>query len=184
MFGSAAKLQDKAGESMSETEAQSAAVDPAALPQAAPSAEANKRSQYYYWHGHEQERAKLGDVAPKTTPTLVKSEKVEASPLLHEVSLTKYSWCNNKSSVSVYVDFDGVSADNCRVEFGAKKLKVTVHPASTATAHVLLLHLAKEINNEGSSFRFKPNQVVLKLVKKDEDTWYDLVDNKALTEDD
>jgi hypothetical protein len=156
----------------------------------APSVEASagvddskKKSQYYYWHGHEKDRAKHGDVAPKTTPALVKSEVVEASPLLHQVALTKYSWCNNTSSVSVYVDFEGVSADNTQVEFSAKKLKVQVHPVSTGTAHVLLLNLAKEINNETSSFRFKPNQLVVKLVKKDEGTWHDLVDDKAAAND-
>lgn len=156
-------------------------VDPAG---AAPTEEQKKRSQYYYWHGHEKERAKSGDVAPKTTPTLVKSEAVEASPLLSQVAITKYSWCNNTSSVSVYVDFEGVASDNTSVDFSAKKLKLQVHPANTGTAHVLSLNLAKEINHEGSSFRFKPNQLILKLVKKDEGTWHDLVDDKAAVDDD
>ncbi|CUI14225.1 Hypothetical protein, putative [Bodo saltans] len=145
--------------------------------------DSKKKSQYYYWHSHEKERAKLGDVAPKTSPALVKSEAVEASPLLHQVALTKYSWCNNTNSVSVYVDFDGLSADNTKVEFSTKKLKVQVHPVSTGTAHVLQLNLAKEINHETSSFRFKPNQLVVKLVKKDDGTWHDLVDDKAASND-
>lgn len=159
------------------------AVDTAA-PQSAGSGSTEKKpSQYYYWHGHEKERAKVGDVAPKASPVLVKSEKVEESPLLLTTALSKYSWCNNKTSVSVYVDFDGISEDNCKVEFHEKKLKVSIHPAGTGTVHILALHLAKEIDDAASSYRLKPNQLVMKLQKKDEATWYDLVDTKASPED-
>lgn len=143
-----------------------------------------KPSQYYYWHGHEKERAKLGDVAPKPVPVLVGSGDPEHSHVLKSVPITKYSWCNNTSSVSVYVDFEGVNNDNVRVEFFPKKLRVEVQLSESSVSNVLVLHLAKEIDAEKSSFRLKPNQIVIKAVKTDDTTWYDLTDNKAHTEDD
>ncbi len=152
-----------------------------------------KDNSYYYWHGHEKDRAKVGDVAPKTSPMLVKREdtpsEYERSPLLAARPITKYSWCNNTKSVSVYIDFDGVHElpqDNIRVEFEAKKLYVQIKgPKDVSAMNVLLLRLSKEIAPEKSSFRFKPNQIVIKLDKGDSDaTWYDLVDNKAAPEDD
>lgn len=142
-----------------------------------------KPSQYYYWHGHEKERAKLGDVAPKTTPALVGTAAADHSPLLKQMSITKYSWCDNKSSVSVYVDFDGATSENTVVELHKKKLRVTVRPSESSPNYVLLLFLAKEVDDSASSFRFKPNQVVIKLAKTDEVTWYDLIDSKASLED-
>ena len=149
-----------------------------------------KDNSYYYWHGHEKERAKVGDVAPKTSPLLVKSEALapehHRSPLLATRSITKYSWCNNTKSVSVYVDLDGVHElpqENVKVDFDVKKLSVHVK-GTDGVSSVLLLRLAKDIAAEKSSFRFKPNQIVIKLDKGDSDaTWYDLVDNKATTED-
>ncbi len=150
-----------------------------------------KGNSYYYWHGHEKDRALVGDVAPKTSPMLVKTDDVpseyERSPLLASRSITKYSWCNNNKSVSVYIDFDGcqdLPAANIQVHFEPHKLLVQVRGATEgAPLNVLMLRLSKEIAPEKSSFRLKVNQIVIKLDKGDSDaTWFDLVDNKAAPE--
>ena len=141
---------------------------------------------YYYWHSHEKERAKVGDVAPKITPTLVKSElAIGFDAAVRRQPIAKYSWCNNKSSVSVHFDFDGLgllaaaSPDNVSVTFGEKSLKVVIRDYSSGEHHVAL-PLTKEIDPAASSFRIKPDQLVVKLSKKDlESTWYDLVDTKG-----
>lgn len=157
---------------------------------APPVIEKPKPNSYYYWHGHEKERAVLGDVAPKTSPQLVKSEAVaECSPILKVSPITKYAWCNNTSSVSVYVDReDGVqtelTAEMIRFEVTAKRLKLAIHPTSTATQYGLVLHLAKEVNPDKSTWRIKEGkQVVIKLVKANDETWYDLTDNKVHNDD-
>ncbi len=166
--------------------------DAAPLAQSTTSSGKKKDNSYYYWHGHEKDRAKVGDVAPKTSPMLVKTEdgpsEYARSPLLASRPITKYSWCNNAKSVSVYVDFDGcheLPADNINVVFETTKLLVQIKGAAEGgPLNVLLLRLSKEIAPEKSSFRLKPNQIVIKLDKGDSDaTWYDLVDNKPAPED-
>jgi hypothetical protein len=147
-----------------------------------------QRSQYYYWHGHEKDRAAVGDVAPKTTPMLVSSSPLTADmqprvPFM--TAIEKYSWCNNTKTVSVYVDFDGVEqlpSENVQVDFTKKTLAVKLN--KDGKGYELKLKLSKEITPESSSFRMKPNQIVIKLQKADEaSTWFDLVDSKSTFED-
>lgn len=156
-------------------------ADPADTTPAPISTPPPKTNSYYYWHGHEKERAKLGDVAPKTSPMLVKSEaftEAQVSPLLKVKTISKYSWCNNTKSVSVYVDVEGVESlpqDCIKVEFDKKRLSVEVKAGGGALQQ-LILPLSKEISPATSSFRLKPNQIVIKLDKAGvEETWFDLV---------
>lgn len=167
-------------------------TEEAAKPQVELAPLQKQNPKYYYWHSHEKERAAVGDVAPKATPQLLKSEVAPAgepgtpagSPILLAVPITKYSWCNNEKSVSVYVDFDGVEerskADGAvTIEFTKRHLNVSI-AAADGKQHKLTLRLSKEIDAAGSSYRFKPNQIVVKLLKPEgkTDTWFDLVDNK------
>lgn len=141
---------------------------------------------YYYWHGHEKERAKVGDVAPKTAPMLVKSEgsAEPASPFCRPID--KYSWCNNTASVSVYVDIEGVDTlpeGAVQISFKEQSFRLTITNAA-GVPHLLHLHLAKKIVAEKSSIRLKPNQIVMKLVKANhEETWFDLVSGAAAHSD-
>jgi len=148
-----------------------------------------KKESYYYWHGHEKERARVGDVAPKQSPMLVKSESFQPevhSPILPK-PITAYSWCNNTKSVSVYVDFSGVEQlppEHISVVFEAKDVRITIRSVEATVPSALHLRLAKAIDPSRSQFRTKQGQLVLKLDKGGaEDTWYDLTDNKPRTDD-
>jgi hypothetical protein len=145
---------------------------------------AHGTNSYYYWHGHEKERAKVGDVAPKPSPVLVKTEAAVASPLLSAVNISKYSWADGKSVVSVYIDFDDISEEQLQVQFTERQLRVAIRPPHTAVVHSLFLRLAEGIVPEKSTYRLKRNQVVIKLSKAEEATWYDLVDSKGAAEAD
>jgi hypothetical protein len=132
---------------------------------------------YYYWHGHEKERKELGDVAPMPTHVpLATTDLAVTSPVEQTFSeLHKYSWCNNTKTVSVYVELPEPNASNTTVVFEAATLSVQFRP-SPSEVKQLKISLAKEVNPEGCSFRFKPDQVVIKLAKaKDDETWWDLV---------
>lgn len=154
-------------------------ADSAAVSAPAPSAGTEQapkpKNGYYYWHGHEKERKELGDVAPMPTHVALASEVAVASPTETVSEIHKYSWCNNAKSVSVYVEVDGVAEDNVEVQFEEAQLTVCVRDSATAVRQ-LKLALSKTIDAEKSSFRLKPNQVVVKLMKgKDDETWFDLV---------
>eukprot|EP00672_Neobodo_designis_P028714 CAMPEP_0174828422 /NCGR_PEP_ID=MMETSP1114-20130205/1318_1 /TAXON_ID=312471 /ORGANISM="Neobodo designis, Strain CCAP 1951/1" /LENGTH=160 /DNA_ID=CAMNT_0016062135 /DNA_START=32 /DNA_END=514 /DNA_ORIENTATION=- len=156
--------------------ADAAVAEPPAAPAAAqPAAAPKAKNGYYYWHGHEKERKELGDVAPMPTHVALASETVAEAPREVVSELHKYSWCNNTKTVSVYVDVDGVDESNVAVDFQADTLTVRVRQSELAVRQ-LKLPLSKEINPEKCSFRLKPNQVVVKLAKgNEEDTWFDLV---------
>ena len=156
---------------------------------ATPGGTAKAKSQYYYWHGHEKDRAAVGDVAPKAAPTLLKCDATapDARAPPRRVGITTYSWCNNDKTVSVYVDVPGVQADRTTVDFAVRRLTVTVRPpppppgdgaaaAAPEVHQVLDMWLSKDIKPDQSSFRVKPGtQIVIKLVKeKDTMTWIDL----------
>lgn len=144
---------------------------------------------YYYWHGHEKQRAEVGDVAPKTSPLLVATSDVSpstpATPGLRRVPINKHSWCNNTTSVSVYVDFAGVGAldaSDVSVSFGKKSLSVAIK--KDGVENCLELRLAHEVKPEASSFRTKPDSLVIKLAKEVETTsWFELVDTKSPPEE-
>lgn len=154
------------------------------------SATTKPKSQYYYWHGHEKDRAAVGDVAPKIAPPLLKTEEVSPLTPPHRVTITSYSWCNNEKTVSVYIDFPAVDASMVSVDFQPRRLTVTIKPATASGAvpkeHMLDMWLAKNINAGESSYRVKPgSQVVLKLVKSATETWFDLTGKpESIAEDD
>lgn len=175
--------------SAEEANANAAATETNASPkpavELAPQQKANPK--YYYWHGHEKERAAVGDVAPKASPQLLKSEALPASgsPQLRTAAISKFSWCNNEKNVSVYVDFDGVEELSKKegavgVEFSKRHLNVQII-AESGVYHRLHLRLAKEVDCAACSSRFKPNQIVIKLVKPEgnTETWFDLEAPKA-----
>lgn len=168
----------------------------------APGAAKKNANSYYYWHGHEKERAKVGDVAPMPTPQLVSRDdsrsgtavagSAQVAPAPSSLIVKKYSWCNEAKVVSVYVDT--VEADrellveeSVQVHFTRSTADVTF---TTTTAEgvqrqkKLLLPLSKRINDATSSFKIKPKtqQLLLKLVKSKEETWHELI-GKATSDD-
>lgn len=161
-----------AGSSVAEAEVESA--------NAAASAAAPPRSKkgYYYWHGHEKERAKVGDVAPMPKPMKVDApacENFDAVASTRVLPITGYSWCNNSKTVSVYVNFPEVGLMEDKVSVKFQTNRTTVEVVKGSNVHSLVLHLSHPIDAEASSFRLKPDQVVLKLNKGNvSKTWIDL----------
>ncbi|PBJ70680.1 putative heat shock protein Hsp20 [Trypanosoma cruzi] len=160
----------------------------------------NPANSYYYWHGHEKERAKVGDVAPMPTPQLVKrSEACEAPAIAATTSLvTKYSWCDAENAVTVYVDTkvegqESLADGTLQVEFKKRTLSLS-YVANVVSSKAtplqrkkqLLLHLSKSINVDKSEYKVKEpsGQVVLRLVKEKPSTWWELVKKNAGSGDD
>lgn len=146
-----------------------------------------KKNGYHYWHGHGKERALVGDVAPMPVAQKVEGAPVEfdAVASLKRVNITAYSWCDNAKSVSVYVDFKGVGAidpSKITTKYTDKTMRVAIE--SDGKDNVLLLHLSKKINADTSSHKVKPDQLVFKLVKDSEETWFDLTGAPAADADD
>jgi hypothetical protein len=133
---------------------------------------------YYYWHGHGHERAKVGDVAPMPVPCKVdtpSNDTFDAVASTRVLPITGYSWCNNAKSVSVYVNFPEVGSMEDKVSVRFSGQRTTVEVAKGSNVHSLVLHLAYSIDASSSSFKFKPDQVVLKLMKEDATkTWNEL----------
>lgn len=145
-----------------------------------------KANSYYYWHGHEKERAKVGDVAPMPTPHLVaKDDAVTvAVPVVPTLSVSKYSWCDGDKFVSVYID-TGVPAGGALEEssiessFTSRTLTVafsTTDAAGKARAKSFSLHLHKGIDAERCSSKVKPKtqEILVRLAKKAPSVWLEL----------
>ncbi|KAG5470632.1 hypothetical protein LSCM1_01878 [Leishmania martiniquensis] len=168
--------------STEEQQAIKASVEAAAPPPASK----NKANSYYYWHGHEKERAKVGDVAPMPTPHLIsKADAPTATaPVVPTVSVRKYSWCDGDKFVSVYIDTavpEGGTLDESSIEstFTSNSFTVTFSTADEAgktRAKSLSIQLSKRIDKDKSSTRVKPHtqQILVKLAKKAESVWLDL----------
>ncbi|CCW60411.1 unnamed protein product [Phytomonas sp. EM1] len=156
-----------------------------------------KNSSYYYWHGHEKERAKVGDVAPMPSPVLVSRDDVVAKPTHERLPATvkKYQWCDDgPKTVSVYVRVaeeagEVLDESSVEVEILAKSVRVTFSTTTVASAarncKQLRLSLAKKVNPEASSYRIKSSkeEICLKLAKAHGGTWFDLVGTPAADSD-
>ncbi|KAG5496287.1 hypothetical protein JKF63_02588 [Porcisia hertigi] len=141
---------------------------------------------YYYWHGHEKERAKVGDVAPMPTPQLVSKDDAAtvAAPAVPTMSVSKYSWCDEDKFVSVYIDtvaLEGETLDGSSVEatFKDKSLKVefvTADRSGKTRTKCFSIRLSKRIDKDRCLTKVKPKtqQILVRLAKKVESTWMDL----------
>ena len=143
-------------------------------------------SSYHYWHTHGKQRAAVGDVAPMPVAQLVHSAPIDpsrAAPAKRTKDLSKYSWCNNNKTVSVYVPFDAIVGPaggtieeaSVSVTFTDETLKLVVDHDNCD--HVLHLALAKTIDPARSKHRVKTDQVVITVAKPEgnTDTWFDLI---------
>lgn len=147
-----------------------------------------KANSYYYWHGHEKERAAVGDVAPMPVPVLVKKEDaISAAPVLLQ-TVKKYSWTDddNGKTVSVYVqcvEKEGEALDEASVSVSFDEKSVTVSLVAVVettgqrTERQLKLPLAKRVNVAACTYKVKAakHEIYLKLVKTREGKWFDLI---------
>lgn len=136
---------------------------------------------YHYWHAHGRERAEVGDVAPKPTHVpLAVTPSDASSPASRDVvkELATYSWGDGKK-VSVYVKAPFATADNTTVTYLPESVEVIVRTAPSEV-HVFRKTLAQECDPAASTFRVDAQQqVVLKIAKAKEGTWFDLASKSA-----
>jgi len=99
-------------------------------------------------------------------------------------AITKYAWSDGKKAVSVYVEMDGldeVAEDALKAESGETDCTFTIAAiGNPPTKKVLrLASLANEI--DGVKLVRKPgkNTVVLKLQKKEEKSWFQLLSGSS-----
>lgn len=140
---------------------------------------------YYYWHGHEKERAKLGDVAPLPEPVLVTTEPAATPASLLPTCVKKYSWADGEKSVSIYVEIaeetPAEELDSSTLEVDWKKRSVTVNYTvitsnGTRKKRRLVLHLSNNICPDACTHKIKESskQIYLKAVKEDPTSWFEL----------
>lgn len=144
---------------------------------------------YYYWHGHEKERAKVGDVAPMPTPVIVSRDNAATFTALEIMMAPKYSWCDGEKKVSVYVDTlkdetEKLDAESVQVEFKCNAFRVEFTTQTTGgkmQQRRLHLQLSKHVNASACSYKIKPatQQVVLLLTKAEPLRWVELVGTAA-----
>ncbi|KPA84807.1 hypothetical protein ABB37_01288 [Leptomonas pyrrhocoris] len=165
---------------------------PANEAQPSSSAKKNKANSYYYWHGHEKERAKHGDVAPMPTPHLVsKDDNVTVTvPVVPTVSVSKYSWCDGDKFVSVYVEAatpasgETLADDSIEAVFTRNSFTLsftTTDQAGKKRTKQMVTRLAKRIDADRSSTKVKPKtqEILVKLAKKVPSVWLDLEGNAS-----
>eukprot|EP01060_Flectonema_neradi_P005884 TRINITY_DN1393_c6_g1_i1.p1 TRINITY_DN1393_c6_g1~~TRINITY_DN1393_c6_g1_i1.p1 ORF type:complete len:168 (+),score=48.37 TRINITY_DN1393_c6_g1_i1:44-547(+) len=136
---------------------------------------------YHYFHDSVKERAANGDVAPMAQPKLVATTESSTEKKKPYKNISKYSWSDGKKFVTLYIDFPGIGAIQDKVTIEYRKRSFVLKVVGDTTDHILkIIRLSQLINGEGSSLRFKDNQMVLKLSKDDTDKkWYDLCKTTA-----
>ncbi|KPI85306.1 hypothetical protein ABL78_5646 [Leptomonas seymouri] len=162
--------------------------------EAQPSAAArkNKANSYYYWHDHEKERAKLGDVAPMPTPHLVSKDDVATVtvPVVPTIAVSKYSWCDEDKFVSVYVETappesgETLVGDSIEAVFSHNSFKLvftTMDQEGKKRTKHMVTRLSKRIDADRSSTKVKPKtqEILVKLAKKVQSVWLDLEGNAS-----
>lgn len=133
------------------------------------------QNSYHYWHDHGKERRALGDVAPMPQPKLVGTEVQPALAKRKKRTLDKYSWGDGKKFVTIYCDYPGIAEkeDAVDVKFGKSSVRLCVKEEKEDVV-LELVRLNGRIVGDESSLKFKPDQLVIKLKKDEERTWYDL----------
>ncbi|KAK7199832.1 heat shock protein Hsp20 [Novymonas esmeraldas] len=153
---------------------------------ASPAASGKKNNSYYYWHGHEKERAKVGDVAPMPTPHLVARDDalLVAAPTVPTASVSKYSWCDGDRYVSVYIDTvgaDGGTLDESSISmtYTTNSFAVTFRATDAGGKECerrLAIRLSKRVAKDKCTMKVKPKtqQILVRLAKKVQSVWLDL----------
>merc|ERR1719476_1063950 len=105
-------------------------------------------------------------------------------------AITSYGWSDGKKKVDIYVelpDIDAVKDEDLAVENGEKNVKLTIKAiGNPPKSRVLTIN---DLNAEITEVKLvrKTGKVVLKLMKKEEKSWYKLTEasnGKAGDDDD
>jgi len=94
-------------------------------------------------------------------------------------AISKYSWSDGKKTVSIYIELDGlddVAEDAFKAESGETDVSLTIASVAGKQRTFKLTGLANEITGVKVAQKKGKNMVSLKLVKKEEKTWYKLLD--------
>lgn len=134
---------------------------------------------YHYWHDHGKERAARGDVAPIPKPKLVATDG-SLPQERRKKPIEKYSWGDGKKFVTVYVPYPEADKreEDVSVRYGKSSVRLTVREEK-ADVVLQLVRLNGKIVGAESSLKFKADQIVVKLKKEEERTWYDLKKTSA-----
>jgi hypothetical protein len=99
--------------------------------------------------------------------------------------LTKYAWDQSSKTVSVYLTLPGVQnmpEGAVEVKFGKRGVMMLATDETGKKSWFKIPNLCKVIDGDGSTFKIKEGQVVLKLKKTVSETWSDLTDEKDIKE--
>lgn len=140
---------------------------------------------YYYWHGHEKERAKVGDVAPLPVPVLVTTEAKPTVAASLPSTVKKYSWADGEKNVSIYVEVveespaEELEPSSLKVIWKKRSVFVTytvITSSGVKKNRVLLLHLSNNVVPDSSSHKIKESskQIYLKAAKETHESWMEL----------
>jgi len=99
-------------------------------------------------------------------------------------AITKYSWSDGKKTVSVYVELPGlddVPEDKISVTSGEKEAVLTIDGVGTPPKKrsLSLKGLSEEIDGAKFTKKTGKNTVALKLTKKEEKGWYQLLEKSS-----
>jgi len=99
-------------------------------------------------------------------------------------AITKYAWSDGKKMVSVYVELPGlddVPEDKISVTSGENRASLTIEAIGNPPKkkRLSLNGLSEEINGAKFTKKTGKNTVVLKLTKKEEKSWWQLLDKTS-----
>merc|ERR1712137_1291156 len=97
-------------------------------------------------------------------------------------AINKYSWSDGKKAVSVYIELDGlddVADDALVVESKEEEVSLTIAALNGKRRRFALAGLSEEIDGVKLVRKKGKNTVVLKLQKKEEKSWFQLVEKSG-----
>jgi len=93
-------------------------------------------------------------------------------------AINKYGWSDGKKQVSIYIELDGldeVADDALTTESGEKEVSLTIASIGGKRRRFALTALSNEITEVKLQRKKGKNTVVLKLVKKEAEPWFNLL---------
>eukprot|EP00448_Togula_jolla_P017231 CAMPEP_0170591918 /NCGR_PEP_ID=MMETSP0224-20130122/12659_1 /TAXON_ID=285029 /ORGANISM="Togula jolla, Strain CCCM 725" /LENGTH=250 /DNA_ID=CAMNT_0010915813 /DNA_START=86 /DNA_END=838 /DNA_ORIENTATION=+ len=97
-------------------------------------------------------------------------------------AITKYSWADGKKLVSIYIELEGldeVADDALTTESGEKEVSLTIASIKGQKKRFAVTGLFSEIDGVKLQRKMGKNTVVLKLQKKEEKSWYKLLESSG-----
>ena len=98
---------------------------------------------------------------------------------IHEIApisnIRNYSWADHEEKLTVYIPFEGSLEENkVSCEFFANGFDLKFNLNESETKRLVLKKLFKNIQTEGSSFKFRKNKIAVCLIKESQGSWYKL----------